>query len=100
MEEAEKLEEPKRLKPNRLKASDIKESLAADHEMSDEADQETMDLENMDEESRQAYLLEQMKAVKAREEDAKMMKEYEERMEKETLKTFKDAPDEVKSVFV
>ena len=54
----------------------------------------------MDEPTRTAYLEKQLRMLKAKEADAKRINEYNERLENESLKTFKDAPDEITTVFV
>ena len=54
----------------------------------------------MDDETRTAYLEKQLRTLKQKEADSKRIREYNERLENESLKTFKDAPDEINQVFV
>jgi hypothetical protein len=67
-------------------------------EPSDEEDEP--DLASMDEETKRAYLEKQLRTLQEREAAAQKIQEYEDRLNTETLKTFKDAPDEIKAVFV
>jgi hypothetical protein len=54
----------------------------------------------MDEASRKAYLEKQLRLLKQREAESKRLAEYEDRLQNESLKTFKDAPDEINKLFV
>ena len=59
-------------------------------------DKEEVDIDAMDEETREAYMKQQLKILQVREADAQKVREFEERVQTETLKSFKDCPDEVK----
>ena len=61
---------------------------------------EESDYEDMDEETKKGLIKEQMRIKKMVENDAKKIKEYQQKLKKESIKTFKDRPDQINQVFV
>ena len=61
---------------------------------------EESDYEDMDEETKKGLIKEQKRIKKMVENDAKRIKEYQQKLKKESIKTFKDRPDQINQVFV
>lgn len=86
-------------KPTQKKPTE-KDNLQSEDSAPESSKSSEPDLDQMDEATKAAYLEKIRRMVEQKEADAKLMAEYNEKLEKENLKTFKDAPDEVHMVYV